>query len=307
MFERFERAPSRSSALGRWRLSLYIFLIRGCRPRGRTHHLDPEMARKSKKDREPAAPEGEREQEQLSALHRVSPNRILGIGARLRAYMLAGILVTAPIGITFYFAWLVVGFFDNRVKPLIPAAYNPETYLPFGVPGLGLVVFLAFLIFVGWVAAGLLGRWFVRATEHLLNRMPIIRSVYSAIKQIVETIVSHQSETFRQVVLFEYPRRGSWALGFITGKTQGEVQNLTSDEVINVFLPTTPNPTSGYLLFIPRKELIILDMTVEEGIKMVVSGGIVTPTDRRPAEVQAVPKVAPASRTRQTIPYEPKS
>ena len=137
--------------------------------------------------------------------------------------------------------------------------------------------------------------------------MPIIRSVYSAIKQIVETIVSHQSETFRQVVLFEYPRRGSWALGFITGKTQGEVQNLTSDEVINVFLPTTPNPTSGYLLFIPRKELIILDMTVEEGIKMVVSGGIVTPTDRRPAEVQAVPKVAPASRTSQTIPYEPKS
>ncbi len=263
------------------------------------------MARKSKKKSEAAAPEAE--SENVSPLHMVSPNRIMGIGARLRAYMLAGILVTAPIGITFYFAWLVVGFFDNRVKPLIPAAYNPETYLPIGVPGLGLVVFLLFLIFVGWVAAGLLGRWFVRATEHLLNRMPVIRSVYSATKQIVETIVSHQSETFRQVVLFEYPRRGSWALGFITGKTQGEVQNLTSDEVINVFLPTTPNPTSGYLLFIPRKELIVLDMTVEEGIKMVVSGGIVTPGDRRPAEVQAVPKVAPAGRTRQTIPYEPKS
>lgn len=264
------------------------------------------MARKSKTDREPPPPESAGEQDHVSAPRKVSPNRIMGIGARLRAYMLTGILMTAPIGITFYFAWLVVDFFDNRVKPLIPAAYNPETYLPFGVPGLGLVVFLVFLIFIGWVAAGLLGRWFVRATEHLLNRMPIIRSVYSAIKQIVETIVSHQSETFRQVVLFEYPRRGCWALGFITGKTQGEVQNLTSDEVINVFLPTTPNPTSGYLLFIPRKELIILDMTVEEGIKMVVSGGIVTPEDRRPTEVQAVPKVAPATRTGQTIPYKPR-
>ena len=107
------------------------------------------------------------------------------------------------------------------------------------------------------------------------------------------------------MVLFEYPRRGSWALGFITGTTEGEIQSLTADEVVNVFLPTTPNPTSGYLLFIPRHELVELDMTVEEGIKMVVSGGIVTPPDRRPADLRAIPRVAPADGDRQTVPYKP--
>lgn len=226
----------------------------------------------------------------------------VGLFAKSRGYFIAGILVTAPISITFYLAWLVINFFDTRITPLLPAKYSPETYLPFGVPGVGLLIFIIFLTLVGWLTAGLLGRWVMRMAERVLRRMPVIRSIYSATKQIVETILADQSETFRQVVLFEYPRRGSWALGFITGMTQGEVQNLTEDDVVNVFLPTTPNPTSGYLLFLPRRELVVLSMTVEEGIKMVVSGGIVTPPDRRPDPEKQVKKVSAADREKQTIP-----
>jgi uncharacterized membrane protein len=131
--------------------------------------------------------------------------------------------------------------------------------------------------------------------------MPVIRSVYGAIKQIFETILSNHSDAFREVVLFEYPRRGAWAMGFITGKTEGEIQDSTEDEVVNVFLPTTPNPTWGYLLFLPKRELVILSMTVEEGIKMVVSGGIVTPPDRRPEHEKGIVKVASADGDNQTI------
>ena len=163
------------------------------------------------------------------------------------------------------------------------------------------------MTFIGWSTAGLLGRLWTRLTEHLLARMPVIRSVYGAVKQIIETILKQQSNAFRQVVLFEYPRRGSWALGFITGETLGEVQSLTSDDVVNVFLPTTPNPTSGYLLFIPKKDLVMLKMTVEEGIKMVVSGGIVTPPDRRSAEERAIKKIASADGETKTIPFESKT
>lgn len=222
----------------------------------------------------------------------------------IRGYFLAGILVTAPIGITFYISWLLIRWVDSKVTPLLPAAYNPETYLPFAVPGLGLVIVFVTLTFIGWATAGMVGRLWTRVSEKTLARMPVIRSIYGAVKQITETILQQQSNAFRQVVLFEYPRRGSWAIGFITGQTQGEVQNLTQDDVVNVFLPTTPNPTSGYLLFIPRKELVVLGMTVEEGIKMVVSGGIVTPPDRRPANRRSVKRVAPADRDSQTIPWK---
>lgn len=234
----------------------------------------------------------------------VIPPRRSGLLRRLRTDFLAGVLVTAPIGITFYLSWIVIDWIDDQVTPMIPEKYNPETYLPFSIPGLGLVIVFVVLTAIGALAAGLLGRWAMGLFESILARMPVIRSIYGAIKQIVETILKQQSEAFRQVVLFEYPRRGSWAIGFITGTTSGEVQNLTEDEVVNVFLPTTPNPTSGYLLFIPKKELVMLSMTVEEGIKMVVSGGIVTPDDGRPAEVQAIPKVAAAEGDKQTVPYD---
>jgi uncharacterized membrane protein len=229
----------------------------------------------------------------------------LGVGRRIRAYFFAGVLVTAPIVITFYIAWLIIGWIDSKVTPLIPPSYNPETYLPFSIPGLGLVIVFILLTVIGATAAGALGRLWVSITEQLLAKMPVIRSVYSATKQIFETVLQQQSNAFRQVVLFEYPRRGAWALGFITGQTMGEVQEQTEDEVVNVFLPTTPNPTSGYLLFLPKHELVMLSMTVEEGIKMVVSGGIVTPEDHRTPQQKAVKRVAPADGNTKTIPYTP--
>ena len=229
----------------------------------------------------------------------------VGLLGRLRNYFVAGILVTAPAGITVWLAWNVVGVIDQQVVPLIPARYNPETYLPFSIPGIGVLITIVFLILVGMLTAGFVGRVLVGLGERLVHRMPVVRNVYGALKQIFETVMSQSSGAFRQVVLFEYPRRGSWAIGFITGRTEGEVQNLTEEEVVNVFLPTTPNPTSGYLLFIPRSELVLLDMTVEEGIKMVVSGGIVTPPDRRPPEIRKIKKIAAADGDKQTIPIEP--
>jgi len=217
------------------------------------------------------------------------------LSARLRAYFLAGILVTAPISITFYLAWLFIHFVDRQVTPLIPEAYNPTTYLPFGLPGLGLVILVVVLTVIGAMTAGILGRFLVRTSEGLLARMPVIRSIYGAVKQIFETVLAQQSTAFREAVLVEYPRRGIWAIGFITGRTEGEVQNITEEEVINIFLPTTPNPTLGFLLFLPRKDIVPLSMTVEEAIKMVISGGIVTPPDNRPPAEQTIPKVAAAT------------
>lgn len=218
-----------------------------------------------------------------------------GFFAKIRGYFLAGLLVTAPLGITAYLAWIIIGFIDHSVTPLIPQKYNPETYLPFSLPGLGLVVLFVVLTLVGALTAGLLGRWVIRTGERILNRMPVIRSVYSATKQVFETVLAQQSNAFREAVLIEYPRRGIWAIGFITGTTKEEVQNLTEDTTVNVFLPTTPNPTSGFLLFVPRKDVVSLSMSVEEAVKMVISGGIVTPEDRRPQEDRDAPKVSSAT------------
>jgi uncharacterized membrane protein len=219
----------------------------------------------------------------------------LGFAARMRAYLLTGVLVTAPISITIYLAWLFIDLVDRTVTPLIPAKYHPETYLPFSIPGLGLLIVLVSLTLIGALTAGFMGKLWLRMQETVLARVPVIRSVYGATKQILETVLAQQSQAFRQAVLVEYPRRGMWAIAFITGRTEGEVQNLTEEETVNVFLPTTPNPTSGFLLFVPRKDLVILNMTVEEAIKMVISGGIVTPPDRRTPEKRSAPQVTAAT------------
>jgi uncharacterized membrane protein len=202
---------------------------------------------------------------------------------RLRTYFLTGILVTVPISLTVWLALELLAFVDSRVVPLIPEQWNPDTYLPFSIPGLGLVVLVIFLILVGMVAAGVLGRAMTGAADRVVGRLPIARSIYSATKQIIETIIAQQSSAFRDVILFEYPRKESWALGFVTGRAEGQIQDHTQADVVNVFLPTTPNPTSGFLLFIPRQEAVKLSMTVEEGLKMVVSGGIITPKERKGA------------------------
>lgn len=199
---------------------------------------------------------------------------------RLRGYFLAGVLVTAPISITLYLTWLFLVFVDSKVTPLIPVQYNPNTYLPFSMPGLGLVIAVTFFILVGWLAKNVLGRVLINISEYLVRRLPVVRSLYGATKQIFETVMTSQSQAFREVVMFEYPRRDCWCLGFVAGVAKGEVQRLNEDEVVNIYVPTTPNPTSGFLLFIPRKDLVVLEMTVEEGIKLIVSGGIITPPDR---------------------------
>lgn len=209
-----------------------------------------------------------------------------GLFARLRNYFLTGIIVTAPVGITIALAFWVISWIDSKIVPLIPEGYNPqllfEIHTGIHVPGIGLVVVFIGLTLIGFLAAGLVGRVLVRTGEGILTRMPVIRSVYSALKQIFETVLRSSSRSFREVALIEYPRRGIWALGFITTKTSGEVQSDISEDVVNVFLPTTPNPTSGFLLFVPKKDIIVLSMTVEEAIKMIVSAGIVTPPHRVP-------------------------
>jgi uncharacterized membrane protein len=206
-----------------------------------------------------------------------APGFHLTLGARLRTYFLAGILITAPVGLTIYLAWLMISFVDDRVFSVLPPRYNPETYLPFSIPGIGLILAAVSLTLIGAITAGFVGRLFRRLSEAVLNRLPVVRSVYSAIKQIVETVFANQSAAFREVVLIEYPRRDAWSLGFITGTTQGEVQANLKRDLVNVFVPTTPNPTSGFLLFVPENEVIRLTMSIEDGIKLVISGGIITP------------------------------
>lgn len=196
---------------------------------------------------------------------------------RLRNYFFTGVALIAPISVTFYVVWGIISFIDAKIKPLIPEIYYPEHYLPFNVPGIGLLAVVVGLTLVGAIGAGIFGRYFTKLSERLVDKMPIVRSIYKAIKQIFETVFSNNSSTFRKVVLVEYPRKGIWSMGFLTGITKGEVQELTQDDVLNVFIPTTPNPTSGYLLFVPKQDIVPLSMTVEEGIKMVISGGIITP------------------------------
>ena len=197
--------------------------------------------------------------------------------AKIRGYFLTGIIVTAPVGLTFYVSFLFIGFIDSKVRNLIPVKYHYDNILPFEIPGIGLLIVFIMLTFIGFLTAGIIGRYIIKLGERIIARLPIIRSVYGALKQIFESVLKTSSKSFREVVLIEYPRKGIWAIGFITGDTKGEVQEISKNNLVNVFLPTTPNPTSGFLLFVPRKDLKVLNMNVEEGIKMVISGGIVTP------------------------------
>ena len=207
----------------------------------------------------------------------------VGILGRIRAYFFAGILVSTPVAVTIALALWFIEFVDSHVVPLIPVHWNPNTYIQdyFGitlsVPGVGVVVLAIVITLIGALTAGFLGRFIVRTGENIVARMPVVRSIYSASKQILETVFRDQSEAFREAVLVEYPRRDAWTIAFITGRTTGEVQAKTPDDVVNVYVPTTPNPTSGFLLYVPIKDLKPLDMSVEDAVKMVISVGMVTP------------------------------
>lgn len=198
---------------------------------------------------------------------------------RLRSYFFAGILVTGPILLTIYLTWLFIGAIDGAVRWLLPDRYNPATYLH--VPGIGLILAIIALTLIGALTANYVGRIFLRLSERVLARMPVIRGIYGAMKQLFEAVLAKQSNTFREAVLVEFPRKGMWTIGFITARTEGEVRDLTGPDPVSIYVPTTPNPTSGYLVFVPRSEVVLLSMSVEEAIKMVISTGIVTPPDRR--------------------------
>ena len=193
---------------------------------------------------------------------------------RLRTYFFAGILVTAPISVTFYIAWEFIRWVDDLVKPLIPPEWNPQNW---GVPGFGLVCVVVGLTTVGALTPGMVGRIFYRLSEAVLSRMPIMFGIYGTVKQVLETMLANKANAFREVTLVEYPRKGGWTLGFIAGATSGQAQSFFEEEMANVFVPTTPNPTSGFLLVVPRNELRILSMSVEDGFKMLISMGIITP------------------------------
>jgi uncharacterized membrane protein len=204
------------------------------------------------------------------------------VALRLRNYFFAGVLVTAPIAITLYFAWSVVDWVDGHVTALFPDRYSPNAFLPFAVPGLGVVILGVALTLIGFLTANFLGRMALRAGEGVVARMPVVRSIYSAVKQIFETVLSNRTQSFSEVVLVEFPRAGMWTLGLVIGKTHGEIREKIGADMHNVYIPTTPNPTSGYLVFLPRSQMTHLDMSVEDCLKMIISGGIVTPPHRAP-------------------------
>jgi uncharacterized membrane protein len=195
--------------------------------------------------------------------------------ARLKNYLFTGILVTAPVALTFWIAISLVKFFDKLVTPLIPIYLNPNTYLPRDLPGLGLIVLLIILILIGSVTANFFGSWILRQTDRFISKIPLIKTFYKTIKQILETILRTNSQAFRDAVLVEYPRRGAWVIGFTTGEVKGEVKKKINTPLVNVFVPTTPNPTSGFLLMIPKKELKYLNVSVDQAIKTIVSAGII--------------------------------
>ncbi|MEM8837088.1 MAG: DUF502 domain-containing protein [Pseudomonadota bacterium] len=199
---------------------------------------------------------------------------------RLRNYFLTGLVIAAPISITAYLTWTFITYVDETVKPLIPAAYNPDNYLPFSVPGVGLVFAIIALTLLGFITANFIGRSIISAGERMLHSMPLIRNLYSGLKQIFETVLSQNEKSFQRAGLIEYPRRGLYAVVFISTEAQGEVIHKLDDrgeKVFSVFLPTTPNPTSGFLLFVHEEDIIPLDMSVEEAAKLVISAGLVSP------------------------------
>ena len=220
----------------------------------------------------------------------------LALGARLRAYFFAGILITAPISITVYVAWAFISFIDEKTGALIPARYNPEQFLPFTVPGLGLVALVVGLTLVGALTAGFVGRQFTRISEGVFTRMPVVRGIYSATKQVFEAVFAQKSNAFREAIMVEYPRRGAWTIAFVTGRPQGEIGRMADPDMVMIYVPTTPNPTSGFLLLVPRRETIPLAMSVEEAIKLVVSTGIVVPPDRGPATIPPAHRIGGADK-----------
>ena len=204
------------------------------------------------------------------------PRRRSRTMGRLQAYFLAGLVIAAPLVLTITISWWFVQWIDNLVDPFIPPFSRPDSYLRFSIPGFGLIVAVIFITVLGFFARNYFGHRLVTYGEGIVGRMPVVRGLYRGLKQIFETVISTRSNAFQTVGLIEYPRQGTWAIVFLAGEAKGEVEHHLN-ETVAVFLPTTPNPTSGFLLFVKRTEITILDMSLEDAAKLVISGGLVTP------------------------------
>jgi len=194
----------------------------------------------------------------------------------MKRYLFAGLLIWVPLGVTVMVINFLVGLMDQTLL-LLPTNYRPDVLFGFHIPGLGVVLIAIVVLGTGVIVANLFGRKLVQWSESLLARIPLVRSLYVGVKQIMEMLLSSDGETFRKVVMIEYPRKGMWTLGFLSGVTRGEAQTKTGTDVVNVFVPTTPNPTSGFFLLVPRDEVIELDMSIDDGLKVIISAGVYVP------------------------------
>jgi uncharacterized membrane protein len=222
------------------------------------------------------------------------PRRRRSLFGALRASFLTGLVVIAPIGLTIWLIWSIIGWIDAWVLPLVPARFLPEQYIGINLRDVGVVFFLVFTIIIGWVAKGYIGRSLIRWGESLVDRLPLVRSVYGGVKQIAETVFAQSDSNFDKACLIEYPRPGVWAIAFISTQTKGEIaRKIPIDgDKIAVFMPTTPNPTSGFLMFVSRKEVIELDLSIEDAAKLIFSAGLVYPGGPDSADAATIPDAA---------------
>lgn len=206
-----------------------------------------------------------------------------GFLTTLRNWFFAGVVVAAPIGITIWLVWSFVAFVDENIKPLIPTQWNPETYLKFALPGLGIVIAVVGLTLLGALAANLFGRWMLRTGERIVGRVPLVRSIYAVLKQVIETFASSDASSFKETVLVEYPGEGLWVVGFITNRSPDLEIARNVPGAIGVIIPTSPNAAMGQLVYVGPEKIRKLDMSVEKAAKLVISFGILkeTPTDAR--------------------------
>ncbi len=211
-----------------------------------------------------------------------------GMFSRLRSSFLTGLVVIAPVAMTIWLIWTAIGWIDGVVLPLVPGDFRPEEYIGINLRGVGLIIFLLFTVVVGWIAKGLIGRSLISFAEGIVVRMPVVRSIYSGVKQIAETVFAQSERSFEKACLIQYPRKGIWAIGFISTEAKGEVAKEAAAEngLLSVFVPTTPNPTSGFMLFFPKEDVIELEMSVEDAAKLVISAGLVYPNSETPAKVE---------------------
>ena len=240
-------------------------------------------------------------QDPLSRLAQPDTAEPSHFAARLRNYFLTGLVVAGPIAITVYVVKWVVTSIDDWVKPFVPGIYNPDTYLPFHLPGMGLIFSIVGLTLFGALAANLIGRTLVSYSELMVGRMPVVRNVYRGLKQIFETVLTQKGGTFKQVALIEFPGPGLWSVVFVAADAKGEIQEKLGkdgEQMVGVFLPTVP-PTTGYVVYMPKRNLVVLDMSVEDAAKLLLSAGLVMPEQRLTAPVPT------AAATAESMPLAP--